>query len=109
MTVTRVLPVFSVVFAIAYVLAMENNIAMVTYHPQLGVWGWGVQPPTKTGPAMYWYGWLATATLAGLVGALLTVGVPRALASRVPEWLSWAIPLAMMLTVIVLLRGYFLR
>ena len=109
MSISRALPVFSVVFAVAYVLAMENNIALFTFHPQSGAWGWGVQPPTRSGPAMYWYGWLATATAAGLVAGIAGMVTPRGLADRFPNWLAWAIPLATMIAICVLLRSYFLR
>ena len=51
--------VFAVVFAVVYVIAVEENYALFTYHPAIGEFGAGVQQP-KDGPAMYWYGWLAT-------------------------------------------------
>ena len=64
MTMPRSFPVFAIVFAVAYAVAyaisVHNNYALFTYHPALNEFGVGVQKP-KDGPAMYWYGWLATA------------------------------------------------
>jgi hypothetical protein len=34
---------FSVVFAVVYVIAVENNYALFTYHPAVGEFGGGVQ------------------------------------------------------------------
>ena len=44
--------VFPVVYAIAYVIAVENNYALFTYHPALEEFGFLVERP-KDGPAMY--------------------------------------------------------
>src|SRR5258706_16349586 len=78
MTIPRSFSVFAIVFAVAYAVAyavsVHNNYALFTYHPALNELGVGVQKP-KDGPAMYWYGWLATAgivaSVAGLGGAFL--------------------------------------
>ena len=112
MTPPRSLPVFAivfaVVFAVVYAIAVEKNYALFTYHPALGEWGAGVEKP-KDGPAMYWYGWLATsgivAALAGLVASLLPEGVAR----RVWSGWSWIVPIGVMLAFCYFLREFFLR
>jgi hypothetical protein len=100
--------VFAVVYAIAYVVAVEHNYALFTYHPAIGEFGIGVQK-AKDGPAMYWYGWLATAgivaSLAGLGAALL----PAPLTRRISPALSWVIAIAVMLVFCWVLRMFFLR
>jgi hypothetical protein len=108
MTFERVLPVFGVVFALVYLLAVEYNWALFTYHPQINQWGYLVEPP-RTGPAMYWYGWLTTASLAGIAGCLVALAVPQGVMSRIPTWVYWSVPVGVIVFFCYLLRGYFLR
>lgn len=108
MSIERVFPVFSVVFAVAYLAAVEFNWALFTFHPQTGAFGLLVEP-ARTGPAMYWYGWLATATIAGVAGAALALVVPEDAAAKVPPRLTWAVPLLAMIAFAILLRGFFMR
>ena len=60
------------------------------------------------GPAMYWYGWLATSALGALVVAALASWLPASL-SRLWANLSWAVPLAAMGAFVYILRGYFTK
>lgn len=108
MSAARVLPVFSVAFAVLYVCAVEYNLALFTYHPQLRQWGLLVEAP-RSGIAMYWYGWLATASLGGMAASVCALGVPKAWTSRIWSGWSWAIPMLAMLFIAYLLRGYFFR
>lgn len=108
MSIERVFPVFSVVFAVAYLSAVEFNWALFTFHPQTGTWGFLVEP-ARTGPAMYWYGWLATAMIAGVAGASLALVVPEGAAARVPPRLTWVVPLLTIVAFAILLRGFFMR
>lgn len=97
---------FSLVYALSYVIAVEANYAVFTYHPALGEFGWGVEPP-RDGPAMYWYGWMATAGIvAGLAGAVAYVLPQRIVKHLWPSW-SWTAPLAAMAVFSYLLRGFF--
>ena len=111
MTTTR-FPVFAVVFAVVYavvyVIAVENNYALFTYHPADNAFGLLVEPP-GTGPAMYWYGWIATAGISALVMGLIACYIPEGVTKRLWSGLSWAVPIGMMLVVTYLLRGFFLR
>ena len=108
MSAARVLPLFSVVFALLYVPAMELNWALFTYHPQLRAFGWLVDAP-RTGPAMYWYGWLATAALGAAAISGAALAVPARWSARVPASLAWIVPLMTMAAIAWLLRGYFVR
>jgi hypothetical protein len=64
--------VFSIAYAVIYTIATEVNLPLVTYHPVIGeidaLW-----KPARSGPAMYWYGWMLTALLgAGIVAFIAT-------------------------------------
>lgn len=100
--------VFAIVFTVVYVFAVEKNYALFTYHPAVNAFGAGVEEP-KDGPAMYWYGWLATAGIvafiAGVVASLLPVGLVRRLW---PGW-TWVVPVGVMAAFAYLLRNFFLR
>jgi hypothetical protein len=102
---------FSVVFGIAvsilYVVSDMAKLPLFTYHPGTDSFDWGWAPARKDeGPAMYWYGWLATsaigATLLGLVAALL----PVRLAQRIPFALTWLVPLLLTPVLIYSLKYY---
>ena len=74
---------FGVAYAVIYVICTEMNLPLVTYHPVIGevdvLWA-----PPRSGPAMYWYGWM----LSSLIGALAVAW----LAGFVPEqWVQRAI------------------
>ncbi len=106
MNMEKVFPIFAAAFAVIYVLAVEGNWALFTYHPKLGEWGWLAQP-TKSGPPMYWYGWLATSALGATATSLLTWPLARRLSAQF--WLGWMVPLVVMLIFVYLFRGFFLR
>ena len=100
--------VFAVAFAIAYVASVVNNYALFTYHPAIGEFGLGVQKG-KDGPAMYWYGWMATsgivASLAGVFAALL----PESATRRLWPGLTWSVALVAIAVLAYDLRQFFLK
>lgn len=100
--------VFAVVYAVAYVIAVWQNYALFTYHPVPGTIAMGVVKPFD-GPAMYWYGWIATAALAALAACLVACIVPERVAKRVSTGWAWAVPIVVLCFFAYLLRGYFLR
>jgi len=108
MTIGRALPVFSIAFALIYIASVEYNLALITYHPQIGRWGVLVEAP-KEGPAMYWYGWLLTSALGAGAIAALSLALPARPFDRVWSILVWVAPLAMIAVIAYILRGYFLR
>ena len=99
-------PIFAAAFALIYVFSVEYNWALFTYHARVGEWGWLVQPG-KGGAGMYWYGWLATSFLGAT--ALSLVSLPLIRRWSPPAVIGWAIPLAVMLAFVYLLRSFFLR
>jgi hypothetical protein len=100
--------VFAVVYAVVYVIAVWQNFALFTYHPVPGTLTMGVVKPYD-GPAMYWYGWMATAAIAALAACALASLLPERLTQRVWSGWSWAVPVGVLLFFAYLLRGYFLR
>jgi hypothetical protein len=71
-------------------------------------WGVGVEKP-RDGPAMYWYGWLATSGIvAGIAGAI-SAWLPAGVAARLSPELTWVVPVGVMIAFCYLLRQFFLR
>lgn len=112
MTASRTFGVFAIVFAVAYpivyVVATEANLALFTYHPALGDFGFGANPP-RSGPAMYWFGWLSTSALCALAVALIAAYLPDRLTRKLPAALAWAVPLAAMIAAVALMTKWFVR
>ena len=106
MSYDRVVPVFAAAFAVMYVCAVEANWALVTYHPRINEWDLGTKL-SRSGPAMHWFGWLGTA-LVGATGISLAA-LPLSRWWTPPVWIGWAVPLAIMLLFVYLLRSFFLR
>ena len=86
---------FGTTFSVLYVIVLAKDVALFTVFPSLGVILAGthrsrdVAAPAMgfLAPAIYWYGWVATAALGaltfGLVAALLPGQWPRSF------WLGW--------------------
>jgi hypothetical protein len=108
MTIGRAFPVFGIAFALIYVTSVQYNLAIITYHPQLGQWGWLVEAP-REGPAMYWYGWLITSALGAGAVAALSLLLPAKAIERTTAVLVWLVPIAMIAEILYIIRGYFLR
>ena len=79
MAVTRSHPVFAITFAVTYailyVLAVEHNWALFTYHPVAEEFHFLVERAAD-GPSMYWYGWMATAGLGALFISAIVARLP---------------------------------
>ena len=99
--------VFAVVYAVVYVVAIEQNYALITYHPVLNQFGLLVEEP-KAEVAMYWYGWMATAGIAALAAGVIAALVPKSVAQRLWSGWSWVVPVVMMVVVSYIHRGYFI-
>ncbi len=100
--------IFAVVYAVVYVLAVWKNIALFTYHPVTGALAPGVEKPHE-GPAMYWYGWMATAALAAFAACGLAWLLPARVRQQIWSGWAWLAPIGVLLFFVYLLRGYFLR
>jgi hypothetical protein len=95
---------FGTAFALCYAVAVGWQLALFTVFPSLGIVLPGMVQSRDHGdpalgflaPAMYWYGWTATAALGALAAGLTAVLVPQSWTRRL--WLGWlwAVPLIAM-------------
>lgn len=104
--IEKLIPIFSAAFAVIYIASVEMNWALVTYHPKIRQWGWLVEP-SRDGPPMYWYGWLATSVLGAL--AISVIAWPLLRSRPTQYWLGWTAPLLVMVSVFYFFRDFFLR
>jgi len=88
---------FAIVFTIAapiiYVVSEVAGWPLFTYHPATNRidFGWAAPRPNE-GPAMYWYGWVATMLIGASLLGIVAAGFPR-LRVRIPLFLIWLLPL----------------
>lgn len=100
---------FAVFASLGYFLSIGFNAAPFIYYPEVGEIHLTVQPEAL-GPPMFWYGWIVYGFVAGGIGAAIVHVLPRpiaaALAGRL-SWLAWAVPTAVILGTLYLLRSFF--
>lgn len=111
MRIARAFPVFSAAFAAIYAVCMYYNLALFSYFPRIGAWYWltVTNLPPRSGPGMYWYGWLAASALGAAAVAALALLVPARMTERASSIASWAVPSAAMLFFAVILRSWFIH
>ncbi len=110
MRLTRAFPAFSCAFAAAYLVSMYFHPAftLFTYAPRLGEWFAGVPAATgKMAPGMYWYSWLTTGALGGLVAGAVALLTPDSLRSRVWSGFVWAVPVVLTVILLYIERPWF--
>ena len=106
---------FGIAFAPLYVLALKLDLALFTVYPSLGV----VLPGTHhardvvapsmafVAPAMYWYGWTATASFGALIAGLVAALMPERWTGPIwPGWL-WVVPTLAMIACVYLTLPWF--
>jgi hypothetical protein len=106
---------FGAAFAVFYVLALAQKLALFTVYPSLGIVIWGthldrdvVDPALGfLAPAMYWYGWAATAALGALGAGLLAAMAPERWVRRIWWAWLWVVPAAAMLGCVYLTLPWF--
>jgi amino acid permease len=106
---------FGTTFAVFYVVALAKDLALFTVFPSLGIVLVGthhardVADPAMgfLAPAMYWYGWVATAALGAFAVGLASVWLPKRWTRNVwPEW-AWVIPVLSMMACVYLTLPWF--
>jgi amino acid permease len=106
---------YGAAFAPLYVIALKLDLALFTVYPSLGVVLPGTQHARDVvapslaflAPAMYWYGWTATAALGALLIGLIAALLPERWTRRLsPAW-GWMIPVAAMIGCVYLTLPWF--
>ncbi len=105
---------YGTAFAVLYVVALKLDLALFTVYPSLGV----ILPGTHHArdivdpslgfvvPAMYWYGWTATAALGALLLSIIVAFFPERWTPRIS--LTWLlIPAAAMIACVYLTLPWF--
>ncbi len=86
--------VFGISFTLIYVVCEVFSLPMFTYHPATNLFDWGwVRGRSGEGPAMYWYGWLASCMVGATVLGLLAMFLPERFVNRIPLFLLWLLPI----------------
>lgn len=111
MKLARVFPIFSAAYAALYLASMYYNLALLSYFPRSRQWFLltVTDMPRSAGPGMYWYGWLLTAFLGAAAISLLALAAPAPWLARVSRIVSWAVPLAVIIVIVYILKGWFIR
>ena len=106
---------FGATFAVFYVIALTKDLALFTVFPSLGIVLAGthhsrdVADPAMgfLAPAMYWYGWAATAALGALMAGLVAASLPGRSVRHFWSGLVWLIPALSMIACIYLTLPWF--
>jgi hypothetical protein len=96
--------VFSAAALIVYTLAYYFDWSLFQYYVAEGRFHFSALPDSA-GPPILWYGWLATAGLAGIAIAFI---MPRRLIAWLPADLVWLIPLVAVLAALMYEMRWFL-
>lgn len=107
---------FGTSFAVLYVIAIYRDLALFTVFPSLGIVLAGthhtkdIADPAMgfLAPAMYWYGWVASAALGALVLGLVAAVSPLRW-DQTPGWSAWVwlVPTLSMIACVYLTLPWF--
>src|SRR5262245_32981808 len=108
---------YGTAFAVLYTVALKLDLALFTVYPSLGVVLLGTHHSRDVGapalaflaPAMYWYGWTATAALGALMPGLVAALVPERLTRRISSSWLWVAPVSGMVACVYLTVPWFRR
>lgn len=99
--------VFGVSFAVLYVVCDMAALPLFTYHPGTDRIDFGYAPARRDeGPAMYWYGWLASSALGAVVLGFVASLLPQKLSDKIPLALAWVVPIVLLPVLIYSLKFY---
>jgi hypothetical protein len=107
--------VYGASFAALYPVVLAGDLALFTVYPSLNVVLLGTHHARDTvgpsmsflAPAMYWYGWTATAALGALVPGLIGVFLPEGWTRHFWSGWVWVVPIAAMLACVYLTLPFF--
>jgi hypothetical protein len=99
--------VFGIAFALLYVVCDMAKWPMFTYHPGTDRFDLGYAAARRDeGPAMYWYGWLATSALGASITGVLAAWLPENIRGKIPLALAWIVPLVLIPILLYSLKFY---
>jgi ABC-type uncharacterized transport system permease subunit len=98
-----------------YVIALKLDLALFTVYPTIGVVLLGTHHSRDTVgpsmgsflPAMYWYGWTATAALGALILGLVAARLPERWPRRLWSGWLWVAPVVAMIACAYLTLPWF--
>jgi hypothetical protein len=110
MSVSRAFPAFSAAAATAYLASMyfHPTFTLFTYAPRIGQWFMGVPglPPNQA-PGMFWYSWLTTGLIAGVLAGGIALAMPETLRSKAWSGWTWVVPVILTLILLYIERTWF--
>jgi len=99
--------VFGICFAVLYVICDMAALPLFTYHPGTDRIDFGFAPPRRDeGPAMYWYGWLASSALGATLFGMLAAMLPEKVRAKIPLSLAWIVPVLLLPLLLYSLKFY---
>ena len=109
MRIERAIPAFSCGFMIVYLISMFYHpmFTYFTYVPRQGQWAWGVPALGAQGPGMFWWSWLSTALVAGLVCGGAALATPENVRAKVPSSIVWIVPVVLIVILLYIERTWF--
>ena len=90
MNFSRALPIVSLVFPVVYMVCIQFHWELFVYYPAVKQVHRFVD--RSLGPAMFWYGWLFSASLISIAIGLLASFLPETKSKVVPT-LLWVLPI----------------
>jgi hypothetical protein len=101
---------YAVSYAVIYPIAQQMNWPLFTFHPAICrvdfLWA---AARGGEGPAMYWYGWTASAMLGGFATGLVSMILPESMIRRIPHLLLWLLPTLAFLPLVQSLMPYWTK
>src|SRR5262249_57857614 len=106
---------YGTAFAVLYAMALKLDLALFTVYPSLGIILLGtrhsgdVAAPSMAflAPAMYWYGWTATAALGALLCGLAAAFMPARWTRQAWDGWIWLLAIAAMTACVYLTMPWF--
>ena len=108
---------YGTAFAVLYAVALAQDLALFTVYPSFGVVLFGTHHSRDVvapaigfaAPAMYWYGWTATAAIGALMFGIIAVLLPHRWTRRFWSGWLWLAPVIAMIACVYLTVPWFRR
>lgn len=109
MNLSRAFPCFSIGFGICYLASMYYHpmFTMFTYSPRLGTWFTGVPALGTSAPGMFWWSWLTTGLIGGIVLGGIALVTPETIRQKAWSGWVWVVPVALTVILAYIERTWF--